>query len=217
MIEFVWVFGYGSLLDEASVQRTMPNAACHSCALLFGYQRIYSLVSLTELRNGLGAEPKLATLAIVPVGETSKEGRGSAGREQDGAHRDAAKPVHTSSVLGAVFRIPAAELEGFFEREQRYRIERVKVTLRGTGEVLEGVFTAVESTDEEYRRKVPRDEDYHERVGQHYAGKLWGRQDILPVPEYVNFVRRAAARIGPDALENYLDGTLLADRTTPLR
>merc|ERR1712083_220632 len=54
--------------------------------------------------------------------------------------------------------------------------------------------------------------------GTKFSGKgLWGQTDVLPLVRYANNVESSAASLHSDALENYLDQTLLADGKTTMR
>ena len=62
------------------------------------------------------------------------------------------------------------------------------------------------------------DEEYHRRVGQYYKGSLWHRDDILPMKTYMISCAFAAYELGEsEYINNYLDGTYLADRKISLR
>merc|ERR1711972_920720 len=74
------------------------------------------------------------------------------------------------------------------------------------------------AADDDYLREVvyPTPEIYKKEVSDHYKGQLWGWTDILPLVDYSKRVEAAAASMGQDALDNYLDETLLADGKTTL-
>lgn len=62
------------------------------------------------------------------------------------------------------------------------------------------------------------DVEWEMRVGQYYQGVLWGREDILPMSEYMIDTLIAAYELGGlKWFDNMLDATLLADKITSLR
>ncbi|KAJ1426588.1 hypothetical protein B484DRAFT_450649 [Ochromonadaceae sp. CCMP2298] len=77
-------------------------------------------------------------------------------------------------------------------------------------------WAVVEQTDEAYKTSLHTDTtqahlEYQRRVGQFYSGRLWGREDILPMAPYMVSVLYAAYKIGDSEwLQNNLDA-LLAD------
>eukprot|EP01087_Luapelamoeba_hula_P021678 TRINITY_DN7621_c0_g1_i1.p1 TRINITY_DN7621_c0_g1~~TRINITY_DN7621_c0_g1_i1.p1 ORF type:complete len:376 (+),score=77.64 TRINITY_DN7621_c0_g1_i1:137-1264(+) len=73
--------------------------------------------------------------------------------------------------------------------------------------------------DEEYiRQKCGGDgRDFRERVRPYYEGPVWGRSNILPVRHYLSVCLRAAAKIGEDFVDNFLDYTFLSDHRTTMR
>ncbi len=52
------------------------------------------------------------------------------------------------------------------------------------------------SSDQTYRSTVCSALHYHNSVGQHYLGQLWGRKDIRPAKRYLQFCLRACYEAG---------------------
>lgn len=193
----VTIFGYGSLMDASSCKRTMPNSKNYRKAMLRGYKRVFSLVSISGIRKG-AMLPYVAALAI----------------------RKASKSDY---VLGSAFEIPREELSAYLEREARYRADLVTceylpcvsdVASTNTFQAL----TVIEQSNEEYLEKlVATGKSYQQEVGQYYAGNaVWGRNDILPMYDYLNLCLRSARETDPQVEENMLHHTLLADGSTNL-
>jgi hypothetical protein len=86
----VTLFGYGSLLNAASTALTCKSATNRRIGVLRGYQRVFSLVSISTLRSdpAAAASLEIAALGIHPV---------------DGF------------IVGVLFDIDEAELEGIAE------------------------------------------------------------------------------------------------------
>ena len=206
----VTVFGYGSLLDPSSAARTCPSVRDHRLAVLKGWQRAFSLVSMRSLRSGDAdaASNRVAALAI--------------------------RPAPGADCVGALFVIDKADFAELQVREHRYEMVTLPVleaAVRGGdgagGELVHGgvvqALAFVESTDEAYQEKC-RVEDatgglapgtrYRELVGRHYAGRLWGRPDIFPVEAYLGLCLRAAGRLGGRAARDNFATALLADGRT---
>ena len=99
------IFGYGSLMQYESVLRTMPNAVNHRYGALGGWERVFSLVSVSSIRRGTAEfdTMELAALAIRPSTDAS------------------------SLVTGCIFEIPADEMGAFVEREHRYIVKQLQV------------------------------------------------------------------------------------------
>ena len=210
------IFGYGSLMSIASTLRTMPNAHSFRPAVLDGYGRIFSLVSISGCRSGAAnwETKEVGALAIRSCGSSSPSStRGSSG----------------SKVYGCVFDIPEGELASYLEREHRYKPIQVDAWVHETA-VDGGVslaagsmkkvpcWTVVEQSDEEYAATMSA-EEWQERVGQYYnTGPLWGRKDVLPMRDYLASCVHAAWELGGELwLKNLLDEATLADGNTSIR
>lgn len=190
----VTIFGYGSLMDISSAVKTVPSARNLREARLDGYTRMYNLVSIGGIKSGNANQDtkEMAALAI---------------SKRPGAY-----------VLGCLFEIDAAELDGYLLREHRYKVCEVEV-FDYQNEKLVHATTVISQSDEEYYAKLPRESpEYEDMVGRWYSGTLWGRSDILPMKSYMINCVIAAYHLGDKQwLDNMLDGTFLADNTTSLR
>ncbi len=177
------VFGYGSLVDEKSAKRTMPSARNFRRAVLLDYMRVFSIVSISGLKLGK-ARPETNEVAALAV------------KSQPGG-----------MVPGFLFEISSEDLALYLEREHRYRQERVSVRVLDNLEKWDGqcptlldvtsapstenisCWTVVEQTDDEYLMSMPGGAaEWHERVGQYYGGRVWGRTDIYPMQPYMEHV-----------------------------
>lgn len=199
---FVCIFGYGSLMDTRSAQATMPNARNFRPAVLFNYQRVFSLVSIAAIRNGNSRRDTLEMAAL------------------------AIRPHAGACVKGVAFDIPGGEFEAYKEREHRYHAMQVMAdelppaAVDGAPGSKVTCWTVVEQTDDAYRAKMTGgDAEWQQRVGQYYNdGPLWGRDDIFPLRGYLADVVLAAHSCGDASwLVNLLDGCLLADGVTTVR
>jgi len=196
---FVCIFGYGSLMDTGSAQATMPSARNFRPAVLFDYQRVFSLVSIAGIRSGNSRRDTLEMAAL------------------------AIRPCAGACVKGVAFDIPGGEFEAYKEREHRYHAVQVmadELPLAAAGASKFTCWTVVEQTDDAYRAKMTGgDAEWQQRVGQYYNdGPLWGRNDILPLRGYLADVVLAARSCGDASwLGNLLDGCLLADGVTTVR
>lgn len=197
--DLVWICGIGSMMDPASSKRTFSAERVFDFqpGRLRGYKRVFNLVSVSSYRDMLN-DPVKGRVAVV-----------------------AACPDPESTSLVSVLRIPRSTLPLFRERQHRYRIVEEDVELCGAGEFRGQTVRALvcsQNTDEEYMEvKCRGDPDrYQERVGQYYTGKLW-RDDVFPITSYLGICLRAAAGLGPEWLENFLDCSFLADGVTTIR
>ena len=194
-VQLCSVFGYGSLMECFSAQKTMPSASNFRCGKLDDYIRMYNLVSISGIRSG---NANLTTNEIAAL---------------------SIKPNNNSFVLGVLFDLPLNQLDGYLEREHRYKpIQTTVWDFELETNVV--AWTVVAQTDEEYlsNRCSNNSDEYFKRVKQYYEGLLWGRTDILPMPIYCFTCLKAAYVLGGlQYLDNMLDNTLLSDNTTSLR
>lgn len=203
----VTVFGYGSLMDWRSAQKTMPNAGRFRPGRLEGYRRVFSLVSVYQCKSGRAnwTTKEVAALAARRHRRRRASGEGGIGTEEEG-------------IIGCLFDIPAGELPSYFKREARYRFLRAPVTeLEAAGApVTTEAWVCVEGDDASYRATFNGDDElYTTAVGQWYDGVLWGRPDILPGRPYLRACLRAARNGG--CFDNFVDTTFLADGVTSIR
>lgn len=173
-MKFVSIFGYGSLMNQNSAMNTMPSLINFKKAILHGYRREYSLVSISGLKKG-EKDPYIAALAIT-------------------------QSVNDEIVVGCVFDIPENELQPYFEREARYKPIQVEVDVYNMSDLSPKTvqaWTVIEQTDEDYKSKLLiQGKSYYDEVGIIYPeGKLWGRKDILPMASYFQLVINAAIHL----------------------
>ena len=73
-------------------------------------------------------------------------------------------------------------------------------------------------SDREYRQfRCKSDEEYYRRYGQYGVEQIWDIPGILPCRLYLRHCVLAARNLGPEAYDNFLDSTFLADRVTSIR
>ena len=191
----VTIFGYGSLMERSSAQKTMPSAKNFRRGKLMDYIRMFNLVSISGIRSGVAniMSKEIAALSI--------------------------RTKTDSCVMGVLFDLPTEQLDGYLEREHRYKPIQASVwdESHNTNSIA---WTVVEQTDAEYliNRCSNSEAEYFQRVKQYYDGSLWGRNDILPMPKYCITCLTAAYVLGGiDYINNMLDYTMLADNETSLR
>ena len=149
------------MLSESSAKRTCPNLTNFRVASIKGWERIFSLVSVSQLKNGNAnvEENQIAALAV----------------------RKSTNP--SSLCIGTLFDIEEKDLLELTRREHRYNMTEIQAFdgPNDSTSVTCIVFTA--SSDEEYKLKCQKEGDnetFHTIVGQYYNGQLWGRKDIFP-------------------------------------
>ena len=187
------IFGYGSLMNQNSIMKTSSLYMNFRAAVLPDYLRLYDLVSVASIKNNMSdwSTLEVAALSIAP-----------------------SKGI---CVKGCLFEIPCDQMGPYFEREHRYKAIKVHVNDILHNYVTEA-WTVVAQTDEEYLEKLDGgEEEWYERVGQYYTGKLRGRTDILPLRKYSNDVIFAALNLGgAEWLDNLMKCTFLSDKVTTL-
>jgi cation transport regulator ChaC len=171
----ITIFGYGSLLSEWSCLKTCPSACNHRVACIYGYARVFNLVSVSQLKNG-NANVEKNEIAAVSV-----------------------KKSHDSSCqcLGVVFDINASDFEQLKVREHRYNITQMKAHDGADDSTFVDCHVFTASDDATYKLKCSKEGAtvFHDVVGQFYGGSLWGRTDIYPVLKYLKFCCNAASKL----------------------
>ena len=161
-----------------------------------GWCRVFTLVSIVNVRRGLARGRRLATATA---------------RRRPGA------ALHV-----CLYEIDVEDLPELVAREARLRLTLARYTAeRGSnvgGDATGEALLCSEYSDAEYfaERCAGRHETYEAAVGRYYAGALY-RDDLLPVPAYTMRCLRAHERAGRRALANLLDESFLGDGVTTLR
>ena len=239
------------------LQRTCKSAVNHRPAFLPGWQRVFSLVSASQIRNGNADRGlnQLAAVALAPWFRDNNNDNSDDHGDED-QHRSPARVT-----FGALFEISEDDFAALCGREHRYEMRELdcfelpRASCSDEGGRLDNTdsnsnsnsnsdrssdrsgqrpeqqavkaFVVIESTDAVYHAKCaaedaeegrPEGSRFHELIGRFYRGPLWGRRDILPVTKYLRFCVAAARVIGGQrAVDNFLDTSFLADRTTSIR
>lgn len=193
----ITVIGYGSLLAEESARQTIAELRNFRLVKVAGYRRIFNKVGVVFIQR---YQPASDDLRIA-----------SCATQQDNA----------SSIIACAFECSSEEFTALYEREHRFRWIEVdyRPMLQATTPAEETVGQGrmcTEFNDSDYRlNKCVTAQEYQQRVGQYYSGKLW-RNDILPFPRYLNHCLEAARSHGSDVYENFVTTTFLADQTTSI-
>ena len=172
----ITIFGYGSLLSEASCLRTCGSARNHRVAVIKGWERIFSLVSLSQLRNGNSNVDKHQIAAV--------------------AVRKSKDP--TAQCVGVLFDIDEEDFEGIRQREHRYNIESVGAFDGADDTNSIDCIVFAESDDATYQSKCFQEGPHvhaQKFQGSNYTGPLWGRTDILPTTKYLLYCVNAASKL----------------------
>ena len=188
------IFGYGSLMSIESCRLTCPGLTNYRQGRLLGYRRLFNLVGMPLIERGL-VDPDARELAFCSV-----------------------VPEPAARVHGVLFDVDARDRDRFLARADRLKVRPLVChALAGGAEVEALVCTAY--TDAQYlaERFGGDRARYDQEVGAHYRGSLWHRHDILPATAYLELCLQEARALGPACLENLLDASLLADRTTSVR
>ena len=187
---FLTIAGFASLMDEGSARATSPSLRNFRLGWVAGHCRVFSLVSIVNVRRGLATGRRLATAT--------------------------ARPRECARLRVCLYEIAVEELPALLRREARLRIGTASYASdAGAGG---DALLCSEFSDDEYRRERcgGSEETYDQEVGQFYRGALY-RNDLLPVPDYVVRCLRAQRAAGADAVANFLDVSYLGDGETTLR
>ena len=197
---YITIAGYASLMDEASARETTPSHRNFRYGVVRDHCRVFTLVSIINVRRRLARGKHLATAT--------------------------ARPRGGSELLCCLFDVPVAELPALLAREYRLRWSCVRYDHDsgggggGGGGGGSSALMFTEFSDAEYMRERCKGDTatYEESVGQYYTGRLY-RDDIFPVPSYVlRCIRAMRLAANPDAMRaNLLDSSFLGDGETTLR
>lgn len=186
----VTVGGFASLMDEASARATTPSITNWRYGWVDGYCRVFNLVSILNIRRGNATGDHLATCT--------------------------ARPRAGARLRVCLYDVPKAEYPELLARERRLREVVAPYTddASKTGDCV--IFG--EYSDAEYRaERATTDELWQQEVGQYYDGGLIYRDDLLPVPSYLQRCLKAFQPLGEESLDNFLDQSFLGDGETTIR
>jgi hypothetical protein len=204
------VAGFGSLLSLTSATSTFPDLQNFRMGYVRGFRRVFAHSCSIFFERGI-ARPETAEISSLSV-----------------------EPHPDFEILVTLFEIDASNpetIKAFIDREHEFRF--CAVTTRQFNSELEGDddATAAEesrgredrpavicamNTDENYRKTRCAPEEWERKYGKHGLTSIW-RDDVLPCRVYLRHCVLAATKLGPIAEESFLDGTVLADRTTTIR
>ncbi len=193
------VAGFGSLLSETSARSTFPELQNFRMGHVSGYRRVFAHACDIFFERGI-ARPETKEISSLSV-----------------------EPHPDSEIIVTLFEIDASDpdaIKAFIQREHEFRF--CAVTTRqleedGTpaGEDRPAVICA-RNTDENYRKTRCPPEEWERRYGKHGLTSIW-RDDVFPCRIYMRHCVLAATKLGALAEASFLDGTVLADRTTTVR
>ena len=187
---WVTIAGFGSLMQEASARETTPDLQNWRYGYVDGYARVFNLVSIINIRRGLATGQHLTTCT--------------------------ARPRKGCRLRVCLYDVPARQYPELLARERRLRESFVEFVEDKGRKGTACMFT--EYSDAEYRaERATTDEMWQEEVGQFYSGSHIYRDDLLPVPHYLQRCLRAYAGIGQESLANFVDCSFLGDGTTSIR
>eukprot|EP01095_Lingulamoeba_sp_RSL-Kostka_P005228 TRINITY_DN16566_c0_g1_i1.p1 TRINITY_DN16566_c0_g1~~TRINITY_DN16566_c0_g1_i1.p1 ORF type:complete len:269 (+),score=62.68 TRINITY_DN16566_c0_g1_i1:39-845(+) len=215
----VTIIGYGSLLSLKSAKRTCKSISNFRSGEVIGYERCFNLVSIWGIKNNIS---DLETNEIAAVST----------RQIEESNNDKKR------MFVSIFDINKNELEYYLERESRYEFDIVDVvdlsqpllddnndneeTNNERRYKIIKALICVQSNDERYKENkfmidnVFQSDEYYEKIGQYYDGKLWKlndeeiEEDIYPMRGYLNLCLNAAYELGSEkGLNNFLDTSFL--------
>ena len=197
------IFGYGSLMSYESVLSTMPSATNFRPATLYGYERIFNLVSIGGIKTG---KANWETMEVAALALRKSASKCSSLRSEK------------SYVHGCIFDIPIDELLPYFEREHRYLPVEVTVVcynyydkeasvnndnflsldrITGNDTYLTTCWTVIEQTDEDYLssmcqlKPIPMSSSFHQQYQQ-----LSDENQLISIPKYETREEEWNSRVG---------------------
>ena len=166
----VTIAGFASLMDEASARETTPSITNWRYGWAEGWCRVFNLVSILNIRRGFATGERLVTCT--------------------------ARPRPASRLRVCLYDVPTAEYPELLARERRLREATTRYTTDDGAEGEAVIFA--EYSDDEYRRERANTvELWQEEVGQWYDGEKIYRDDLLPVPRYLDRCLAAFHALGP--------------------
>lgn len=194
------VAGFGSLLSETSARSTFPELQNFRLGHVSGYRRLFGHGCSIFFDRGI-ARPETKEISSLSV-----------------------EPHADSEIVVTLFEIDAGNpdvIRAFIQREHEFRFCAVVThqVNRSNGSPAKEDRPAVicaRNTDENYRQTRCPPEEWERRYGKHGLTSIW-RDDVLPCRVYLRHCVLAATKLGSIAEASFLDGTVLADRTTTVR
>jgi hypothetical protein len=195
------VAGFGSLLSETSARSTFPELQNFRMGHVSGYRRVFAHACDIFFTRGI-ARPETKEISSLSVEEH-----------------------HESEIVVTLFEIEATpdSIEAFIQREHEFKFCAVSTRqLDDDGKLLlpatddRPAVICARNTDENYRKTRCPPEEWERRYGKHGLTSIW-RDDVLPCRVYMRHCVLAATKLGPIAEASFLDGTVLADRSTTVR
>ena len=161
----VTIFGYGSLMREWSALRTFKHVYNYRVALLRGWTRVFSLVSLSAFRNKYADEEtgEMAAVALrrwpsmSGIGdEEGKQGAGTGSRGCCEASTCCGEWGYELGVVGTIFEVDESEIPAYKLREHRYEYATAPVVVidpnaKDYGDTVEGGFVNQRCHKHRYR------------------------------------------------------------------
>ena len=195
----ITITGLGSLLSERSSRTTFPNLKNFRLGRIHGYRRVFAHPAGIFFTRGIA---DLATLQMSSL---------------------SAEPCPGASFVCTIFEVEDEGMDRFREREEEFDLVNVAVSpLEPSSPPAEPECTGLlccRSTDEAYIAAwgEERFERLYRSVG---VPTIWGWKPdsgLRPCPVYLRHCVLAAEKLGPVALDSFLDETFLVDRVTTLR
>ena len=247
--KYITICGIGSLLSEKSARRTFPNLINFRKAIVKNYVRCFNLVAISSLNFGDLEKRKIASVAAVHQSDLEEETIRKIIRLQSQDETRQEIEMHCS-----VFEIPLTEEIwcAYMTREHRYEFKFITIDQDFQNGVMQASCSCCENNcqcselsscgckalmccqfnDDSYRieRCSSYENEYHERVAQHFQGRLWyhtkhvqnekhihnNEIPIKPIPKYLELCFNAALEMGRSAFENFLQTSVMADGVTLL-
>ena len=210
------ILGIGSLLSEKSSRLTFPTLQNFRLGRVSGYRRVFRHTPASFFTKGIAS---LETMEMASL---------SAERVPDSSSSTAS--TSNTGFICSVFEVPTllskdgVPNEAFREREEAFTIEtKIRYLDLSTNQTRNDGVLCTSSTDDAYIRQWGED-----RFQQKYGGNgstsplttLWGwgpDSGLKPCRVYLRHCVLAAKKLGPEALDSFLDETYLIDRTTTIR
>lgn len=187
--DHVWVLGYGSLMHEASLHRTVSDVRRSDMrpVTVRGFRRVFNLARRHQLEAGSTAGQAVAVLNV----------------QEDAS----------SGLAGIAFPVPRAELARLDRRELLYRRAEGVVTHDFySRETSQPVVLYVGLTADELESALP--DVYREVALKGFRGLL--HDDLLPDDTYLTLCLQGAFSWGEAFGADFLQTTYLADGHTTL-
>ena len=189
---YTYYAGYGSLVNPMWAKQSVPDLKDFTMCTLKGYRRVFGKVHPHCIYRG---EANFDTMEIAAC---------------------FVEPAEDYTLMVSSFMVPETAIEEIRQRECDYKQAKVMLDPGGDDLIQEGNIFVGYDSDDEMPEGPEKTYAHWPWFREKYQGPTY-RDDILPSQSYLKRCLDAHAQQSPEALDNFMDTSFLADRKTTIR